>query len=96
MSATVSIFFFSQGAGSGVIVVAKFNYEPSRDDELELFKGQQVLVLEQSEDAWWRGRNEESGQDGWFPSNYVEPVIIFAGHRDSGNRLDILNFRIKC
>ena len=54
--------------------MAKFNYEPSRDDELELFKGQQVLVLEQSEDAWWRGRNEESGHDGWFPSNYVEPV----------------------
>ena len=55
-------------------VIAKFNYDPSRDDELDLKKGEKIVVLEQSEDAWWRGRNEETGHEGWFPSNYVEPV----------------------
>ena len=52
-------------------VVAKYNYEKQRDDELELTKGNRVVVLEESEDKWWRGRNLETGEDGWFPSNYV-------------------------
>ena len=40
------------------------------------------MILEESEDDWWRGRNMESGQDGWFPSNYVEMVKAhFLSHR---------------
>jgi len=52
--------------------IALYNYDKKRDDELQLYKGQRILILEESEDDWWRGRNMENGQDGWFPSNYVE------------------------
>jgi len=52
--------------------IALYNYDKKRDDELQLYKGQRVLILEESEDDWWRGRNMENGQDGWFPSNYVD------------------------
>lgn len=62
--------------GNQTIVIAKFNYEPTRDDELEIYKGQRIIVLQQSEDAWWRGRNEESSSEGWFPSNYVDMVSV--------------------
>jgi len=55
-----------------LICEALYNYEKTRDDELQLYKGQKILILEESEDDWWRGRNLENGQDGWFPSNYVE------------------------
>merc|ERR1712131_104757 len=55
-----------------LICEALYNYDKTRDDELQLYKGQKILILEESEDDWWRGRNLENGQDGWFPSNYVE------------------------
>lgn len=54
--------------------LALYTYNKTRDDELDLHKGQRVLILEESEDDWWRGRNMETGHDGWFPSNYVEHV----------------------
>lgn len=54
--------------------LALYNYDKKRDDELQLYKGQRIMILEESEDDWWRGRNMESGQDGWFPSNYVEMI----------------------
>lgn len=49
--------------------VAKFRYDPVRDDEVCLVKGARVLVIEKSNDGWWRG--ECNGKVGWFPSNYV-------------------------
>uniref|UniRef100_A0AC34R4A0 Uncharacterized protein n=1 Tax=Panagrolaimus sp. JU765 TaxID=591449 RepID=A0AC34R4A0_9BILA len=52
--------------------VAKYNYEPQRQDELQLTRGESVLVLERSSDGWWKG--EINGRTGWFPSNYVDPV----------------------
>ena len=58
------------------LCVALYNYDKKRDDELQLYKGQRILILEESEDDWWRGRSIENGQDGWFPSNYVEMVSV--------------------
>lgn len=54
--------------------VAKYNYEPQRQDELHLTRGETVLVLERSSDGWWKG--EVNGQTGWFPSNYVDPANV--------------------
>ena len=61
-----------------LICEALYNYDKTRDDELQLYKGQKILILEESEDDWWRGRNLENGQDGWFPSNYVELVSNYS------------------
>ncbi|KRZ09702.1 Cytoplasmic protein NCK2, partial [Trichinella zimbabwensis] len=46
-----------------------FDYQPQREDEIELRKGDQIEVLEKSSDGWWRGQC--SDRVGWFPSNYV-------------------------
>ena len=35
--------------------VAKYSYEPQREDELRLTKGDVVDVLEKSSDGWWKG-----------------------------------------
>ncbi|KAL3990152.1 SH3 domain family protein [Acanthocheilonema viteae] len=50
--------------------VAKYSYEPQREDELRLCKGDVVTVLEKSSDGWWKGKCRE--QMGWFPSNYID------------------------
>ncbi len=36
--------------------IAKYTYEPQRDDELRLYKGDVVVVLEKSSDGWWKGQ----------------------------------------
>lgn len=54
-----------------------YDYKPKAEDELELKKGDVVVVLnkETEDEGWWRG--ELNGRCGYFPDNFVmliEPV----------------------
>ncbi|VVC37471.1 Cytoplasmic protein NCK,SH2 domain,SH3 domain [Cinara cedri] len=56
----------SEAIGTALV---KYNYQAQQLDELSLIKGTRILILEKSNDGWWRG---QSGcQAGWFPSNYT-------------------------
>ena len=55
-----------------MIAIAKFKYIPQRDDEIEMNRGDTILVLEIENDGWWRGENSNNKKEGWFPYNYVE------------------------
>ena len=50
----------------------KYSYQPQADDELELAKGDEVIVLDIEEDGWWRGKVGQ--KEGVFPSNFVEVI----------------------
>ncbi|XP_018575987.1 cytoplasmic protein NCK1 isoform X1 [Anoplophora glabripennis] len=52
------------------IAVVKYNYQAQQPDELSLVKGSRILILEKSNDGWWRGQS--SNISGWFPSNYTQ------------------------
>ncbi|CAG9784156.1 unnamed protein product [Diatraea saccharalis] len=63
--------------------VVKYNYQAQQPDELSLTKGTRILILEKSNDGWWRGQYQ--GHTGWFPSNYTseegdneDPVHTYA------------------
>ncbi len=53
-----------------ILAVAKFNYQATNEDELDLKKGEEIIVMEKEADGWWRGRC--GTKIGWFPFNYVE------------------------
>ncbi|KAL5238480.1 hypothetical protein ACI65C_005890 [Semiaphis heraclei] len=56
----------SEAIGTALV---KYNYQAQQPDELSLIKGTRILILEKSNDGWWRG---QSGcMAGWFPSNYT-------------------------
>ncbi|KAJ3363605.1 SH3-domain kinase binding protein 1 [Allomyces javanicus] len=58
-----------------VFVRADFDYDPQRDDELALAPGAVIQVLDGGDDAeWLMGRDLATGQEGWFPSNFVSPT----------------------
>ncbi|XP_011495001.1 PREDICTED: cytoplasmic protein NCK1 isoform X2 [Ceratosolen solmsi marchali] len=57
----------SEAIGSAVV---KYNYQAQQSDELSLVKGTRILILEKSNDGWWRGQS--GTQAGWFPSNYTQ------------------------
>ncbi|OQV24097.1 Cytoplasmic protein NCK2 [Hypsibius exemplaris] len=54
--------------------LVKFNYDPLKQDELQLKKGEYILVIEKSHDGWWKGQTKTAGEKGWFPSNYVKEM----------------------
>uniref|UniRef100_A0A336LQX5 CSON001179 protein n=1 Tax=Culicoides sonorensis TaxID=179676 RepID=A0A336LQX5_CULSO len=56
----------SEAIGTAIV---KYNYQAQQPDELPLTKGTQILILEKSNDGWWRGQS--GSQVGWFPSNYT-------------------------
>ncbi|TRY53764.1 hypothetical protein DNTS_013354 [Danionella cerebrum] len=58
--------------------LVKFSYAAERDDELDLSKGERVVVMEKCSDGWWRG--SYAGRVGWFPSNYVQEEVGYADH----------------
>ncbi|KAK4880321.1 hypothetical protein RN001_008467 [Aquatica leii] len=52
------------------VAVVKYNYQAQQPDELSLVKGSRILILEKSNDGWWRGQSGNAV--GWFPSNYTQ------------------------
>ncbi|XP_063228877.1 SH2/SH3 adapter protein dreadlocks isoform X1 [Bacillus rossius redtenbacheri] len=50
--------------------IVKYNYQAQQGDELSLVKGTRILILEKSNDGWWRGQSGSAA--GWFPSNYTQ------------------------
>lgn len=56
----------SEAIGTAIV---KYNYQAQQPDELSLTKGTRILILEKSNDGWWRGQSGNSV--GWFPSNYT-------------------------
>ncbi|XP_062998075.1 tyrosine-protein kinase BTK isoform X2 [Elgaria multicarinata webbii] len=51
-------------------VVALYDYAPMNEHDLQLQKGEEYIVLEQSNESWWRAQ-DLNGKQGYIPSNYV-------------------------
>ncbi|KAI9030922.1 SH3 domain-containing protein [Phycomyces nitens] len=47
------------------------DYVPASDDEIKLMRGEYVIVKDKDDPTWWVGINE-GGQEGIFPSNFVQ------------------------
>ncbi|KAF2836456.1 hypothetical protein M501DRAFT_939401 [Patellaria atrata CBS 101060] len=72
-----------EGGTKGKRAIAEYDYEKAEDNELELTEGSLVTNIEMVDDDWWMGQNER-GESGLFPSNYVRLVE----EEDEGVRAD--------
>merc|ERR1719203_1079030 len=54
-------------------VVAIYDYNADKDDELTFQEGSTIYVLKKNDDGWWEGVMD--GITGLFPGNYVEATI---------------------
>ncbi|CAH1781077.1 unnamed protein product [Owenia fusiformis] len=68
-----SLSGFGNVVCDNIPATAKYAYDARQPDELKLAKGEKVFVTEKSSDGWWKG-TKESGDSGWFPSNYVDEL----------------------
>ncbi|XP_016153854.1 PREDICTED: tyrosine-protein kinase BTK isoform X2 [Ficedula albicollis] len=57
-------------AGEMKKVVALYNYEPMNAQDLQLQKGEEYFILEESHLPWWKAL-DKNGREGYIPSNYV-------------------------
>lgn len=56
------------------LVKASFNFKKEKAKDLALKKGDVVEVLHMTQDGWWVGKNLSSGEQGFFPLNFVEMI----------------------
>lgn len=54
-------------------VLAIYDYNADKEDELTFQEGQTIYVLKKNDDGWWEGVME--GITGLFPGNYVEGSV---------------------
>jgi len=54
-------------------LVTIYAYEATEENELSFAEGELIILLEKDDSGWWRGRNAK-GQEGLFPSNFVDIV----------------------
>ena len=53
--------------------VVEYPWDAEEEGQISLAAGQRIEVLEESEGGWWRGRNLDSHEEGFFPSSFVTP-----------------------
>ncbi|KAK7464024.1 hypothetical protein BaRGS_00037988 [Batillaria attramentaria] len=53
------------------LYIAIYDYDPVEDGDLELCKGDEYEILDNSREHWWRAKNRD-GKTGYIPSNYVK------------------------
>ena len=54
-----------------LVVRVVADYEARDGSELSIRQGELVQVIRKDPSGWWEGRNEVSGEVGWFPSNFA-------------------------
>jgi hypothetical protein len=56
------------------LVKVEFDYNAENEDELNLKKGQFVIVTKRDDQGWWEGGLVGSDKKGMFPDNFVVPA----------------------
>ncbi|KAM4771253.1 tyrosine-protein kinase Blk [Rhinophrynus dorsalis] len=54
--------------------MALYDHSPIHSGDLQLHKGEKLVVLSRGNGDWWLARSELTGREGWIPSNFVSPV----------------------
>ena len=59
------------------IVVSLYDYKAQRSDELDLTRGDEIVVLVRENENWWMGELAKTKQEGYFPASYVQEKSAF-------------------
>jgi len=54
-------------------LITIYSYDATEENEISFAEGETLYLVEKDDSGWWRGRNTK-GDEGLFPSNFVEVV----------------------
>lgn len=66
--------------------IAMYNFDAEDQSQISLQEGDSIIVQTQSDEGWWTGTNERTGQKGMFPGNYVKIADETTQLKNSRNR----------
>ncbi|XP_060598453.1 growth factor receptor-bound protein 2-like isoform X2 [Ruditapes philippinarum] len=52
--------------------IALYDFQPQERGELQLKKGDEIVIEEELDRHWWHGKNCRTNESGLFPANYVK------------------------
>lgn len=52
-------------------VIALYNYAKRSDSDINFDKDDILIILDKSNNDWWKARNTRTREEGYIPSNYV-------------------------
>jgi hypothetical protein len=65
-----------QEEAEGLEATALYDFQAQGDDELTVTEGDDLWVIEQEGDEWWKCRNAR-GDEGVVPASYIEVRVLF-------------------
>ena len=65
---------------SKLVYVCLYEFQSRTDGDLSFAKGEEIEILNNSDGEWWYGKSLKSGQTGYIPSNYIEPINSLKSH----------------
>ncbi|XP_025085243.1 growth factor receptor-bound protein 2-like isoform X2 [Pomacea canaliculata] len=74
-SRTVILLKDLQEPQAGVqLFEAEHDFHPEAPEEVGFRRGDKIILLEKTDENWWTGQVQSSGEQGLFPRNYVREV----------------------
>ena len=71
-------------SGNNRIFVALYDYDARTEEDLSFKKGENLIILNDTQGDWWYARSKSTKLEGYIPSNYVaklesieaEPLVL--------------------
>lgn len=61
----------NMGTSNTKVFVALYDYDARTDEDLSFKKGEQLLIVNDTQGDWWYARSKSTKLEGYIPSNYV-------------------------
>ena len=55
--------------------IALYDCKSRTEKDLSLTKGDEIIIVNNQDNRWWKARCASSGREGFIPSNYVAPIV---------------------
>ena len=59
------------------LYLARYSYDARTSEDLSFKKGEQLLIIGDTEGDWWMGKSMTTGKEGYIPRNYVAPLSSY-------------------
>ena len=53
---------------------ALYEFKAGDENELDMKKGDRIIIVDETDQNWWMGRNPTTGKEGLIPKPYIKVI----------------------